>query len=74
MSLIVASDLTARELAVRVVRLEGAVGVAVAPGVADMEQAGLQRVGEPLLQSEGVLVGCGTNTAVGAMVERRRAN
>jgi len=30
--------------------------------------------GELLLQSEGVLVGCGTNTAVGAMVERRRPN
>ena len=74
MSLIVASDLTARELAVRVVHLEGAVGVAVALGVADVVQVGLQRVGEPLLQSEGVLVGCGTNTAVGAMVERRRAN
>ncbi len=43
-------------------------------GVADVVQAGLQRVGDPLLQSEGVLVGCGTNTAVGAMVERRREN
>ena len=50
MSLIVASDLTARELAVRVVHLEGAVGVAVAFGVADVVQAGLQRVSDPLLQ------------------------
>jgi len=74
MGLIVGSHLTAREVAVRVVHLEGAVGVAVALGVADVVQAGLQRVGEPLLQSEGVLVGYGTKTAVGAMVERRRAN
>jgi len=64
---LVARDLAARGLEAEVVRLDGAVETAVRLGVADvvadvvssgttLRQAGLAVVGEPLLESEAVLV------------------
>ncbi|NLF18669.1 MAG: ATP phosphoribosyltransferase [Lentisphaerae bacterium] len=64
---LVAADLAARGVAATVVRLDGAVEISVQLGVADviadvvesgetLRQAGLRIVGEPLLQSEAVLL------------------
>ena len=64
---LVAADMTARGLQVSIVRLDGAVEIAIQLGVADvvadvvesgetLRQAGLSLVGEPILKSEGVLV------------------
>jgi len=72
---LVAADLAARGLEVTIVRLDGAVEIAIQLGVADvvadvvesgqtLAQAGLHIVGEPILVSEAVLVGrCGSDTA-----------
>jgi ATP phosphoribosyltransferase len=64
---LVRQDLARRGIAAEVVTLDGAVEVAVALGVADaiadvvqtgrtLEQAGLQYVGEPILESEAVVI------------------
>ena len=64
---IVAADLSTRGIVASVVQLEGAVEIAVRLGVADaiadvvqsgrtLEQAGLRIVGDPVLESEAVLV------------------
>jgi ATP phosphoribosyltransferase len=65
---VVRRDLQRRKVEAQVVRLDGAVEISVALGVADavadvvqtgrtLEQAGLVKVGEPVMESEAVLVG-----------------
>jgi ATP phosphoribosyltransferase len=65
---LVAADLAARGVEAAIIRLDGAVEISVQLGVADVVadvvqsgktliQAGLEIVGEPILQSEAVLVG-----------------
>ena len=78
------SYFSARGIGAEVVRLDGAVETAVRLGVADviadvvstgttLRQAGLEIVGEPILESEAVLVrrtGAGESAAVGQLVRR----
>jgi ATP phosphoribosyltransferase len=84
---IVARDLTARGVEAEVIRLDGAVETAVRLGVADvvadvvetgatLRQAGLEVFGEPLLQSEAVLIRDARNGEPSAQVEQlaRRLN
>lgn len=65
---VVAADMARRGLDARVVELDGAVEISIQLGVADavadvvqtgrtLEQAGLKIVGEPVLESEAVLIG-----------------
>jgi ATP phosphoribosyltransferase len=84
---LVHQDLKRRGLDAQVVRLDGAVEIAVALGVADvvadvvqtgttLAQAGLRLVGEPVLNSEAVLVArdeaMGKNGQVRSFIERLR--
>jgi len=80
---LVARDLAARGLEATVVRLDGAVETAIRLGVADvvadvvssgttLRQAGLAVVGDPLLESEAVLV-VPAGVTVGVDVERIRS-
>lgn len=84
---IVEADLRRRGLSARIVRLDGAVEVSVQLGVADaiadvvesgktLEEAGLKAVGEPILESEAVLIardrGVAEHDGVGTMIERLR--
>ncbi len=65
---IVAQDMEARGIEAEIVELDGAVEISIQLGVADavadvvqtgrtLEQAGLKTIGEPVLESEAVLVG-----------------
>lgn len=65
---LVQRDLAERGIEAKVVRLDGAVEISIRLGVADaiadvvqsgktLEQAGLQKMGEPILQSEAILIG-----------------
>ena len=65
---LVAADLDKRGVKARVVRLDGAIEISIELGVADliadvvqtgktMKEAGLKTVGEPVIQSEAVLIG-----------------
>jgi ATP phosphoribosyltransferase len=76
---LVAADMAARGLEVTIVRLDGAVEISIQLGVADviadvvesgetLRQAGLSLVGEPILKSEGVLIGRTGLAAAGADV------
>lgn len=83
---IVAKDLAQKGVAAQIVRLDGAVEISIRLEVADviadvvesgrtLEQAGLIKIGEPILESEGVLAArypdaAATNPAVQAFIER----
>lgn len=65
---LVAADLEKRGVKARIVRLDGAIEISIELGVADliadvvqtgktMKEAGLKTVGEPVIQSEAVLIG-----------------
>ncbi|MFA9429112.1 ATP phosphoribosyltransferase [Egicoccus sp. AB-alg2] len=84
---IVRRDLAKRGIEAEVIRLDGAVETAVRLGVADivadvvetgatLRQAGLEVLGEPILQSEAVLIRDARNVAPSAQVEQlaRRLN
>ena len=82
---ILTRDLQRRKVEAQVVRLDGAVEISVALGVADavadvvqtgrtLEQAGLVKVGEPVMESEAVLVGRDASVigkrSIGRLLER----
>lgn len=84
---IVAEDMKRRGVPVQIVRLDGAVEVSVRLGVADaiadvvqtgrtLIEAGLKRIGEPVMESEAILIAKDHATAeqeeVGRLVERLR--
>ncbi|HEY8464982.1 MAG TPA: ATP phosphoribosyltransferase [Bacillota bacterium] len=82
---IVAKDLARKGVTAKIVRLDGAVEIAIRLGVADviadvvqsgrtLEQAGLVKIGTPLLESEGVLAArcqeAAANPEVQAFIQR----
>lgn len=80
---VVASYLERRGVAAEVIRLDGAVENAVRLGVADvvadvvatgatLRQAGLEPVGEPILESSAVLIGGPDRPADGGLAQLRR--
>ena len=84
---LVAGDLRRRGLEAEVIQLDGAVEISVELGVADavadvvhtgrtLERAGLETAGEPVMESEAVLIGrdCGTGDerAIERVLERLR--
>ncbi len=80
---IVRRDLQQRGVEAQIVPLSGAVEIAVRLGIADavadvvqtgrtLAMAGLQTVGEPVLQSEAVLVGRGESAVALRFIERVR--
>jgi ATP phosphoribosyltransferase len=84
---LVERDLAARQIDAQVIRLDGAVEISIRLGVADaiadvvqsgktLEQAGLETIGEPILESEAVLIGrsgkAAEEPAAGILMERLR--